>query len=117
MSIKPDSLIFKNNQHMETIHATDLHKIYEKQKDSLNLLDVRTIQEFDAGHIPEALNIDIMEQSFTDEIAKLPKDKTYHVVCRSGGRSASACGYMESIGFTDVINIAGGMLDWEGDTE
>jgi rhodanese-related sulfurtransferase len=102
---------------MDTIHASDFQKIYESEKDSLNLLDVRTAEEYNSGHIPNSVNIDIREQSFVDEIAKLEKDKTYHIVCRSGARSGSACEYMESIGFKNVINIAGGMLDWQGETE
>lgn len=102
---------------MDAIHASEFQEIYEKEKDKLNLIDVRTPQEFASGHIPNAVNIDIMDQAFAEEIAKLPREKTYHVVCRSGNRSGSACGYMESIGFKEVINIAGGMLDWEGETE
>lgn len=102
---------------MDTIYASEFQEIYADKKDSINLIDVRTAQEFASGHIPTAVNIDIMDQAFAEEIAKLPREKTYHVVCRSGNRSGSACGYMESIGFKDVINIAGGMLDWEGETE
>ncbi|MFC2188290.1 rhodanese-like domain-containing protein [Fulvivirgaceae bacterium LMO-SS25] len=102
---------------MDTIHASEFQEIYADKKDSINLIDVRTAEEFESGHIPTAMNIDIRGHSFTEEIAKLPKEKTYHLVCRSGARSASACEYMESIGFKDVINVAGGMLDWEGETD
>lgn len=102
---------------MDTIHASEFEKMYADNKGSINLIDVRTLEEFEAGHIPTAKNIDIRTQSFAEDIAKLPRDKTYHIVCRSGARSASACEYMESIGFQDVTNITGGMLDWKGETE
>jgi rhodanese-related sulfurtransferase len=57
-----------------------------------------------------------MDPSFQEQISELPKDETYYVVCRSGNRSASACRFMESQGFTQTINIEGGMMDWEGET-
>jgi len=78
------------------------------------LVDVRTIEEFNEGHIEGALNIDVFSPNFQTEIEKLEKNKEYFVVCRSGGRSMSAAGAMESMGFSKVTNLAGGMMSWMG---
>ncbi len=78
------------------------------------LVDVRTIEEFNEGHIEGAINIDVFSPSFQSEIEKLAKNKDYYIVCRSGGRSMSAAGAMESMGFEKVTNLAGGMMSWMG---
>ncbi len=77
------------------------------------LLDVRTSSEFNSGFIPDAINIDVMSNSFYDDIAELDKSKTYFVYCRSGGRSMQACLSMADAGFT-VLNLAGGISSWPG---
>ncbi len=79
------------------------------------LIDVRTIEEFNEGAIEGALNIDVFSPNFQAEIEKLDKNKNYFVVCRSGGRSMSAAGAMESMGFANVTNMAGGMMSWMGE--
>lgn len=78
------------------------------------LLDVRTPGEFLSGRIPNAININVMDSSFTQKISTLDKNKTYFVYCRSGGRSAQACSLMASQGF-EVHNLAGGIANWTGE--
>ncbi len=78
-------------------------------KDKLVLLDVRTQQEYDAGHLPDALLMDIKELDFAEDIMELPKDKTYVVYCRIGIRSANACSYMQALGFEHCYNLVGGL--------
>jgi len=80
------------------------------------LLDVRTAEEFRSERIPKAMNIDIMENAFAGKIVELDKTKVYFVYCRSGGRSAHACNFMESEGFK-VFNLAGGISNWRGKIE
>lgn len=81
------------------------------------LLDVRTEYEFEDGHLPEAKLINIMSPDFTTQIAKLEKDKAYYVYCRSGARSASACKYMQSLGFRESYNLRSGIIGWKGKLE
>jgi rhodanese-related sulfurtransferase len=75
------------------------------------LIDVRTESEFTEFHIEGAELIDIYSPDFADKIKALPKDKDYYVYCRSGGRSASACGFMESLGYK-THNLAGGIVSY-----
>ncbi|MDZ7935825.1 MAG: rhodanese-like domain-containing protein [Emticicia sp.] len=76
------------------------------------ILDVRTLAEHKQGGIDGAINIDIMESSFTQKVATLDKDKTYFVFCRSGNRSGSACEMMSKNGFKNLYNLSGGMMHW-----
>lgn len=80
------------------------------------ILDVRAEEELEEGYIPKAKNIDIyLGQGFIDELEKLDKTKNYYVYCRSGSRSGQACAIMNSIGFENTYNLAGGFMNWEGD--
>lgn len=74
------------------------------------LLDVRTPSEFMSGHIDRAINIDIESPTFTSEIKKLDKTKTYFVYCRSGNRSGQAVLIMKSDGIKNIYELSGGIV-------
>ena len=74
------------------------------------VIDVRTPEEFDAGHVAGALNIDVNSADFSDQIAGLDVDEPYLVYCRSGNRSATAAAQMEEAGIKDIAD-AGGLAD------
>lgn len=76
------------------------------------ILDVRTPEEYDGGHIRNAININLNSPDFNDEINKLDKNKTYIVYCRSGSRSNAARNIMEDSGFRHILNMTGGINDW-----
>lgn len=76
------------------------------------LVDIRTPQEFNAGHIEGAKNIDFYERSFADEMSKLPRDKPVFIYCHSGNRSGQAGRQMASMGFQYVYDLSGGMSRW-----
>lgn len=83
------------------------------QQEQINLVDVRQPDEhadYNIGGILLPLGNIISMQ--IDEIENL-KDKEVIVYCRSGQRSMQACLMLESMGFTNVKNLAGGMLGWE----
>lgn len=82
------------------------------QKDSVTLLDVRTLSEYHEAHIPNAMLIDMKTDSFlTAARQQIPHDKKVAVYCRSGRRSASAAVKLAKEGYT-VINLDGGILAW-----
>jgi rhodanese-related sulfurtransferase len=76
------------------------------------VLDVRTAQEFAAGHLPGAINIDSSAPDFADAVAELPKDGTYLVYCQTSNRSGVATDRMTDLGFTDVYDLQGGIVAW-----
>lgn len=90
----------------------------QAQQPEAIVLDVRTPEEFEAGHIPQAQLLNIREpQSFMDGLTELDPEQAYFVYCRSGARSAQACQVMASQGFDQTYNLLGGILEWEGPTE
>ena len=78
------------------------------------ILDVRTAQEFQAGHIAGALNLDVTAADFEQKAATLDKSKTYLVHCASGVRSERACKKMIQLEFPHLYNLAGGYKAWVG---
>jgi phage shock protein E len=69
------------------------------------VIDVRTPEEFAAGHLQGAFNIDVSSSSFDAQIAALDKDTAYAIYCRSGNRSTIASGKMSDAGFTNLTNF------------
>jgi rhodanese-related sulfurtransferase len=77
------------------------------------VLDVRTQKEFERGHIPGAVNIDVTAADFPEKIARLEKNKTYLVHCGAGVRSVKACEKMSHLDFPKLYNLEGGFKAWE----
>lgn len=90
----------------------DAAKIFESPPEDLVVLDVRTPEEFHAGHLDGAVMIDFYESDFAARIAELDRDVPYLLYCRSGNRSGSTADIMEDLGFTDVTDIGGGITSW-----
>lgn len=76
------------------------------------LVDVRTPQEFQGGHIANAMNININGSDFETKIAMLDKNKPVMVYCLAGGRSSSAASYMSKQGFKTIYELQGGVNKW-----
>lgn len=80
------------------------------------LLDVRRADEFEAGHIPGAVNLP-NEEIGTEEIPSLPdKAQTIYIYCRSGNRSKQAADKLLALGYTNLIEF-GGIIDYTGELE
>ncbi len=80
----------------------------------IQLIDVRTPEEFAGGHLKNAINININGADYEAAIAKLDKSKPVLVYCLSGGRSGSAASDMHDKGFSEVYNMEGGIMKWKG---
>jgi rhodanese-related sulfurtransferase len=81
--------------------------------DDLVILDVRTQEEFDEGHIEGAVMLDFYREDFAEELATFDRDVPYVLYCRSGNRSAQARQLMEDLGFSSVEDIDGGIVGWQ----
>ncbi|MBB2148157.1 thioredoxin domain-containing protein [Pedobacter gandavensis] len=77
------------------------------------LLDVRTSEEYNSGHLEQAKNLNIYDQSFKEELSKMDKTQPVYVYCKGGGRSANAVKQMQELGFTSVYELKGGIMAWE----
>ncbi len=74
------------------------------------ILDVRTQEEYDAGHIKNSTLIPV--QVLDKRWSELPRDKKILVYCKSGGRSAQASQILVNNGFKEIYNMKGGITDW-----
>ena len=76
------------------------------------VLDVRTSEEIAEGKVPQAVELDYYSDSFSSDLERLDKSKTYLVYCRSGNRSGKTCKEMINKGFNKVYNLEGGYTAW-----
>lgn len=85
-----------------------------KNIERVHLIDVRTREEYygELGHIRTA-RLSVLDDTLLKDLQSLPKDEVYVFVCRSGRRSSLATKQAELMGFTQVYNMGGGMLQWE----
>ena len=91
----------------DTLKATRLYN------DDALVLDVREDKEYAAGHIPKARHIPLGQLAGRLQELDKFKSKPILVACRSGQRSARACGMLKKAGFETVYNLAGGIMAWE----
>jgi len=77
------------------------------------IIDVRTHEEFVAGHIEGAINIAITSDDFSSIINQFPKKIPTYIYCRSGKRSIRAASQMKTMGFKKIVELEGGFLAWK----
>lgn len=75
------------------------------------LMDVRTREEYDSGHLSGALHLDYLGEEFLDEFDRLDRNITWLVYCRTGRRSLRVCTLMRNAGFTQVYQLDGGLAE------
>jgi len=79
-------------------------------KDAIHVVDIRTEAEISRGVIDGAIHIPM--HLLPVKAQDLPQDKPVVLYCHSGARSAQACAFMASKGFTNMHNLTGGILAW-----
>lgn len=77
------------------------------------VLDVRTPEEYSGGHIKDAVNMNIYDPGFLAKLETLDKKKPVLVYCKAGARSTDAANQMHKMGFTNIIELQGGIMSWE----
>lgn len=96
---------------IKTIKPTTFQKKLDK-KENAQLIDVRTPEEFNESHLPDAINYNVADSTLHHKIHHLDKSKPVYVYCRSGVRSLKAANFLKEQGFK-VFNLKGGILDWQ----
>ena len=76
------------------------------------LFDVRTAEEFSAGHLPTAKNVDFKKDNFLAQFSNIDKDSPVFLYCLAGGRSGSAAKILAENGFTQIYDLDGGYMRW-----
>ncbi len=103
-----------NGQNSKIIKTIAPSEFSEKIKSIPNaqLIDVRTPEEFDFQKIENAKNINLNDSDFESKIDLLDKKKPVLVYCKAGGRSSIAVKKMTELGFTEIYELEGGILNW-----
>ena len=101
----------------EILNSPDINIISESdfielQDSDYTLIDVRTQDEFDLGHIDTAINLDFYSDTFHNDILSLPKNETIVLYCRTNNRSTKTANFLKKNGFKDINVIEGGITDW-----
>lgn len=105
----------KKTEIVATVETIEAKAFAEKIAATPNpqILDVRTPEEFTAGHIDNAENVNWLGDNFVVGAEKLDKSKPVFVYCKSGARSQKAAEKLEELGFTTIYQLQGGILKWD----
>ena len=98
-------------QESTLVEPQELINILETKE--VHLVDVRTPKEFNKGFIENSINIDFSSPTFKEEIRKLDTSKPIVVYCRSGRRSAISTKTLVKVGFTEIYDLKGGIINWK----
>ena len=96
---------------IEVITAEEMQQIVEDN--GVQMVDVRTPEEYQEGFIAGFQNIDYFSDSFESDLDKLDKSKPVIVYCRSGNRSSKCAAKMKEKGFVKIYDLDGGITKWK----
>lgn len=105
----------ETNNEIQYVSMDEITTIMQENTNYI-ILDARTIEEYNQGHIPNAICIpnETIDETVT---TKLPnKDQLILIYCRSGNRSKQAALKLQQLGYTNLIEF-GGIIDWDGEIE
>lgn len=108
------AMLFGSCQSSQKIETVDSATFKERISGAseVQLLDVRTAEEFAEGHLESAINIDVQGPSFTKKVSEqLDKSQPIYLYCRSGKRSMMAAKGLEKEGYS-IVNLKDGILGW-----
>ena len=113
-------LSFKDNnqQNKQPIRYVSMDEIKEIMNENTDyiILDARTMEEYNEGHIPNAICIpnETIDESVTTKLQR--KDQLILIYCRSGNRSKQAAAKLANLGYTNLVEF-GGIIQWDGEIE
>jgi|GEM_PF-2487194 len=84
-----------------------------KTENSPTVLDLRTAEEFEAGHIEGAVNVDFKSDNFSEKLKELDRNQRYIVHCKSGGRSTKALSVFQELHFERIDHLSSGFDGWK----
>ncbi|HKL79429.1 MAG TPA: rhodanese-like domain-containing protein [Mobilitalea sp.] len=99
---------FLKRDNSKVVHVNDMDKLIGQ----VELIDIRETYEYKSGSLRTAVNIPMGILLNTPD-KYMTKEKTYYIICQSGGRSGMACSKLTKQGY-DVINVAGGVGSYVG---
>lgn len=99
-------------QSIELVPPADAAQVIADDPAGLVVLDIRTPEEFNEARLADAIMVDFYADDFEAQLDTLDKDVPYVMYCRSGNRSSEAVKTMKDLGFVEVYEIDGGIVNW-----
>jgi rhodanese-related sulfurtransferase len=99
-------------QSIELVSPADAAQVIADDPAGLVVLDIRTLEEFNEARLADAIMVDFYADDFADQLDTLDKDVPYVVYCRTGNRSSEAVKTMKDLGFAEVYEVDGGIVNW-----
>ena len=101
----------------ESIHEVLDQSLYQQKLNEngqrVQIIDVRTPEEFQAGHLEGAKNINFYSENFAELLSSFDKNQPTFIYCQSGKRSASAAEVLKKLQFKEVYDLKGGYRTWK----
>jgi len=97
---------------IDLVSPAEAAQVIEDDPTGLIVLDIRTPEEFDEVRLADAVNVDYYDADFADQLDALDKNDPFVMYCRSGNRSSDAVKTMKELGFVEVYEIDGGIVNW-----
>ena len=104
----------QTSQKIKTISGIEFQKKVNNNE-KVQLIDVRSPEEFNGEHLNNAVNINWSNPDFESKIKLLNKNKPIFVYCKAGGRSIKAAAKLAELGFIEIYNLGGGILSWNSE--
>lgn len=109
-SCKNNSQGNDENATVQVVSPTDFSSKVKNAE--VQLIDVRTPEEYNEGYLKNAKNINFYDANFMEKMESLDKSKPVYVYCKSGGRSGKAATKLKKAGFSKVYDLKGGFKAW-----
>lgn len=100
-----------SDSNVQIITAEEMYKALEY--DNIQIVDVRTQEEFNESNLKNSHNICVTDDDFVEKVLHLNKNKPIYVYCRSGKRSSQAVEILQNLGFKEIFHFSGGIKEWE----
>ncbi len=109
------SITYCNGQTSKNIKLMDAVSFSKKIQatSDAQILDVRTPEEYAAGHLIQAQNVNWLSADFISNTLKYDKSKPVFIYCKSGRRSHLAAEKLSELGFETIVEMEGGIIDWD----
>ena len=104
-----------HKREFEEMEPKEVFTVLEKHRNHPDfvILDVRTPEEYEGGHIENAYLLNFRSGSFVDELETMDKTKKYYIYCRTGRRSRKTVQLMKEKGYSEAHNVIGGIDKWK----
>lgn len=97
---------------VQVLDVNEFEKMVQSASEKI-VLDVRTMPEYEQGHLANAMLIDVKQEDFKKRIEKLNKTTPIFVYCAAGIRSEKAANILSEHGFSSIYHLQGGIQAWE----